>query len=120
VETLRLYAIVRNDIGMSPGKSASQAGHAYLGAFLLAQQSRPEMAGVYASDSPGTKVCLQATGPELFKAKLRAEMAGLPVFLVIDSGCPNFFGGEPTPTALGVGPVEEGELPNPLRRLKLL
>lgn len=105
---------------MSVGKSASQAGHAYLGAFLVAQQSRPEIAADYASQSPGTKVCLQATGQELFKAKLRAEAAGLPVFLVIDSGCENFFNGEPTPTALGIGPVTEDEFPKALRRYHLL
>jgi peptidyl-tRNA hydrolase len=40
-EIVSLYAIVRNDIGMSPGKCASQAGHAYLGAFLEASRSFP-------------------------------------------------------------------------------
>ena len=105
---------------MTPGKSAAQAGHAYLGAFIEASKHTPEVAAAYAADPPGTKVALQATGPELFRAKFRAEAAGLPVFLVIDSGCPNFFNGEPTPTALGIGPVGEDELPKPLRRLKLL
>ena len=105
---------------MSPGKCASQAGHAYLGAFLTAQQSHPKLAEIYASASPGTKICLQATGPELFQAKLRAEAEGLPVYLTIDSGCPNFFNGEPTPTALGIGPVDGSKLPKLLRRLKLL
>ena len=37
--TLRLYAIVRLDLGMDTGKIASQAGHAYLGAFINAEPS---------------------------------------------------------------------------------
>lgn len=40
-EIVSLYAVVRNDIGMSPGKCASQAGHGYLGAFLEASRSFP-------------------------------------------------------------------------------
>lgn len=35
-KTLRLYAIIRGDLEMTNGKATAQAGHAYLGAFLLA------------------------------------------------------------------------------------
>ena len=38
--TLRLYAIVRGDLGMSVGKTVAQAGHAYVGAIL--GQDTPE------------------------------------------------------------------------------
>jgi peptidyl-tRNA hydrolase len=38
-DPLRLYAIVRGDLNMNAGKIASQAGHAYLGAFLKAQST---------------------------------------------------------------------------------
>lgn len=105
---------------MSPGKCASQAGHAYLGAFLEAQQSRPEIADAYCTDLPGTKVCLQAGLSHLLRAKDELEQAGLPVFLVVDSGCPNFFDGRPTITALGFGPAVKSELPKFINRLQLL
>ena len=105
---------------MSPGKCASQAGHAYLGAFLEAQQSRPEIADAYRNDPPGTKVCLQAPLHHMLRAKAEAEQAGLPVFLVVDSGCPDFFEGRPTITALGIGPASKSELPKFMSRLQLL
>lgn len=115
-----LYAVVRNDIGMSPGKSASQAGHAYLGAFLAAQELTPAVAVDYAADLPGTKVCLQANLAGIIRAKEELELAGLPVYLVVDSGCANFFNGAPTITALGFGPATKAQLPKFITKLKLL
>jgi len=115
-----LYAVVRNDIGMPPGKCASQAGHAYLGTFLNAQQLSPTTAELYAADPPGTKVCLQAGLHHLLRAKEEAERAGLPVYLVVDSGCANFFGGRPTITALGFGPAAKSQVPKFIKRLPLL
>ncbi len=105
---------------MTPGKIASQAGHAYLGAFIEAQKVLPDTAEAYSADLPGTKVCLQATLSELLRAKAEAEAAGLPTFLVIDSGCPDFFEGRPTITALGFGPATKNQRPKFIRRLKLL
>lgn len=117
---MSLYAIVRSDIGMSPGKCAAQAGHAYLGAFLEAQQSHPDTAAAYASALPGTKVCLSTRLNKLLRAQAEAQAAGLPTYLVVDSGCPNFFEGRPTITALGIGPVAQAALPKFIQRLNLL
>jgi peptidyl-tRNA hydrolase len=105
---------------MSPGKCASQAGHAYLGVFLEAQRSHPEVAEAYSSDLPGTKICLQTRLNKLLRAKAEAEAAGLPTFLVVDSGCANFFDGRPTITALGIGPASKSQLPNFIQKLNLL
>ena len=117
---MSLYAVVRDDIGMSPGKCASQAGHAYLGSFLTAQQLQPEVAGLYAAELPGTKVCLRAGLHHLLRAKQELEQAGIPAFLVVDSGCQNFFDGKPTVTALGFGPAHRSHLPKFISRLQLL
>lgn len=119
-EVVSLYAVVRNDIGMSPGKCASQAGHAYLGAFLQAQESHPEIAAAYAADLPGTKVCLQGSLTAILRAKQEAETAGLPCFLVVDSGCANLFDGRPTITALGFGPSAKAQVPRFIKKLQLL
>ena len=108
---------------MSPGKIASQAGHAYLGAYIQALQLNAKLATDYSVEhptSPGTKVCLKATLSQLLKAKEAAEAAGIPAFLVIDSGCENFFNGQPTVTAVGIGPATSDQLPAIMRRLNLL
>ena len=116
---MSLYAVVRNDIGMSPGKCASQAGHAYLGAFLESQPSRPDITAEYAADLPGTKVCLQGSLTAILRAQHELKAAGIPHFLVVDSGCANFFDGAPTITALGFGPAIKSELPKFMGKLQL-
>lgn len=116
---MSLYAVVRNDIGMSPGKCASQAGHAYLGAFLDSQSKTPEVSAAYAAELPGTKVCLQGSLTAITRAMFELEQAGIPHFLVVDSGCANFFDGQPTVTALGFGPATKSELPKFIGKLQL-
>lgn len=104
---------------MDPGKIASQSGHAYLGAFQ-AGHNTPE-GQAYAQLSPGTKVCLQANLAELGRAHEQLQAAGIPHYLVIDSGCSNFFDGKPTITALGFGPsLKTPTLKRITRRLQLL
>ena len=93
---------------MGTGKIASQAGHAYLGAFLKAS---PETQREYhKEDDIGTKVCLAC--PNLSQLRTAYETAvslSLPATFVVDSGCPDFFGGEPTPTAAGFGPLTRAQ-----------
>ena len=107
---------------MSPGKLASQAGHAFLGAFLQCQD--PAVLAEYHKDfpqSPGTKVCLTARSlAELLCAEQAAQAAGISVFKVVDSGCENFFGGQPTVTAVGIGPATRTQVQHITKKLKLL
>jgi peptidyl-tRNA hydrolase len=105
---------------MSPGKIASQCGHAYLGAFEVASSERKTAYHADFPSSPGTKVCLSASLDEILTAKSKLDLAGIPAYLVIDSGCPNFFDGQPTVTALGVGPAKKHEVKKILGRFKLL
>ena len=119
--TLRLYAIVRMDLGMDTGKIASQAGHAYLGAFLNANSDLQKEYHAEYPTHPGTKVCLEAKNlHHLLRAKGEAEAAGIPTYLVTDSGCPNFFGGEPTITALGLGPACKDQIKQITKRFQLM
>jgi peptidyl-tRNA hydrolase len=102
---------------MGPGKAAAQAGHAFIGAFHAAEQT-PE--GVlYRQLSPGTKVCLQAGLKRLYKAYYHAQDLGMPCFLVEDSGCANFYGGQPTITALGIGPAYQHQIEAVIGNLQL-
>lgn len=105
---------------MSAGKIASQAGHAYVGAILSAQSSNWPALPTYAQLIPGTKVCLQGSLDEIYRAYERLQQAGIPAFLVVDSGCPNFFAGEPTVTALGFGPALKHQVKNITKKLQLL
>lgn len=106
---------------MDTGKISSQAGHAYLGAFLNANSNLQQE---YHSDyptHPGTKVCLEAKNlHHLLRAKEEAEAAGIPTYLVTDSGCENFFGGEPTITALGLGPASKDQIKHITKRYQLM
>lgn len=107
---------------MGTGKIASQAGHAYFGAFL--QCKDPQIISKYHSDfpaSPGTKICLEVKHlDQLLKAEQLAKEAGLSFYRVTDSGCMNFFGGEPTITALGIGPATKTQINHITRRMQLM
>lgn len=103
---------------MPPGKLAAQAGHAYLGAFLAADEN---IASRYASDPPGTKICLGARDlSELLALRDYAASKGIPHALITDSGhvCPPDFDGSPIVTALGVGPATRREVANLTKRLQ--
>ena len=106
---------------MSSGKIASQAGHAYLCAFLRCQKINPELVREYLKDLPGTKVCLKSKNlGALLRAKAEAETSRIPCSLIIDSGCPNFFDGQPIITAIGLGPANESQIKHITRRFQLL
>lgn len=106
---------------MDSGKIASQAGHAYLGAFINANAELQSAYHAEFPEHPGTKVCLAAKNlGQLLRAKEQAEEAGIPAYLVTDSGCPNFFNGEPTITALGLGPACKDQIKQITKRFQLM
>jgi peptidyl-tRNA hydrolase len=106
---------------MSAGKTASQAGHAYLGAFINANADLQTAYHSEFPEHPGTKVCLTAKSLDrILAAKDMAEAAGIPAFLVTDSGCSNFFDGKPIVTALGLGPATKDQIKHITRRFQLL
>lgn len=105
---------------MASGKASSQAGHGFLGAFLQAQRQTPAEATAYAANPPGTKICFSADLAQLSRAHFELQQSGIPSFLVIDSGCPNFFDGQPIITALGFGPATKAQVKSITKRMKLL
>ena len=118
-----MYAVVRNDLGMAQGKACSQIAHAFVGAFTNALQQAPESIQAYHNEfprSPGTKICLQANLAQITRLIEELSFTPIPHHIVYDSGCANFFNGERTLTALGLGPVTNSEAPRFLKRLKLL
>ena len=106
---------------MDSGKAASQAGHAYLGAYIHADSITQKKYHYEFPASPGTKVCLTAKNlAQLLRAKDEADSAGIPAYLVTDSGCANFFNGEPTVTALGLGPASKSQINHITKRFQLM
>jgi PTH2 family peptidyl-tRNA hydrolase len=114
---------VRTDLGMTQGKLASQAGHAYLDAYIRSVNHRPVVAGEYCQDGHGTKVCLGAINETaLLHAYEQAQSAGLPCALIIDSGhimLPHFDGNEVV-TALGIGPCRRDEIQSITKKFQLI
>lgn len=101
---------------MGPGKSCSQAGHAFLNSWLSAPKNRQEE---YHSGGIGTKVCLECPNLEaLQRVYDRARDAGLPCVFIEDSGRNTCFNGVTTATAVGIGPVTKDEAPF-LKRFQL-
>jgi peptidyl-tRNA hydrolase len=107
---------------MSEGKIASQAGHAFLGAFINCKNQN--ILNEYHKEfpeHPGTKICLKIPNlAQLFRAELEAKQSGLSTFRVTDSGCSNFYGGQPTITALGIGPATKSQISHITNGYKLL
>jgi peptidyl-tRNA hydrolase len=97
-----LYAVLRADLHMPPGKLAAQAGHAFLQAFCDAQQTQPELALTYHARAPGIKIVLSA--PDLTVLTHVYDAVQLhPRSWVIDSEhvlLPHFTG-DPVVTAVG-------------------
>lgn len=106
---------------MNCGKICSQSSHAALGTFI---NSSSDIQKAYHSEfpfSPGTKICLQVDNlDQLLDAEKKAKEAGLSFFRVVDSGCKNFYKGNPIITALGIGPVCKSKVKHITERLKLL
>ena len=106
---------------MSPGKIASQAGHAYLGAFVNASPSIQSEYHKEFPNSPGTKVCLSCKNlDKLLRAEKEAQASNISTFRVVDSGCENFFEGKPIITALGLGPAAKEQIQHITRRFNLM
>jgi len=106
---------------MTPGKIASQAGHAYVQTVLQCIQVDPSREQAYHSDGIGTKVCLEAKDlSTLLRAYNEAVEAGIPCALITDQGHMSFHGGEPTVTALGIGPVTRAESQHITKRYRLM
>lgn len=103
---------------MTPGKAAAQAGHAFCHTLLSCS---PELLHAYHAGDLGTKVCLQARDlAHIQTLHERATALGLPNFLVTDHGHAAFRDGQPTVTALGVGPATREQVKHLLKSLPLL
>ena len=105
-----MYAVVRTDLSMTTGKTASQAGHAFLDSFL---KSSADNIRAYLSDGGGTKVVLAVDSEKrLREVHQGAAELGLPCALIIED--------DGTATAAGIGPASRDAIRPITRRLSLM
>jgi peptidyl-tRNA hydrolase len=112
-----MYAVVRSDLKMTPGRAAAQAGHAFVNSFSKAPE---DMRAAYAAETETCKIVLSCPDqPTLMHlwAKLRAS--SIPCALVIESdeGAPDGLG---VVTALGIGPVARGDAKSHTKGLRCM
>lgn len=119
----RLYAVIRQDLQMTPGKIAAQTGHAYLDTYLQALSESPEVCEEY-HDRHGIKIAMQVKKlHHLERIHNEAKEAGIPTALITDLG---YYGvseelqGQATVTAVGIGPAKRGQVEKILKRARVL
>lgn len=111
---------MRADLGMCSGKIASQAGHAFLDAFLQASHNDPQIASEYRRDSHGIKICLSAENlNRITTARDWCLQQSIPHALITDLGYTQF-GGQSTITALGFGPARKRDVYELTRKFSLM
>lgn len=119
-----LYAIVRQDIQMSSGKLAAQAGHAYTDSLLAALTTAPARVDAYQDPTlGGSKVTLKAKRlSHLLDAYRDALSLDIPCAIIVDRHHvhPPDFDGSPIITALGIGPCTKAEARTITKRFSLL
>ena len=114
---LRLYAIISREAlkaaGGARGKMMAQAGHAFLHAYWDPEARFPERAKAY-REGLAKKIVLAAEDTAELEA-IAARIEGVGVTLVKDAALTVFK--EPTLTAVGIGPIDEDEVPEWLAKL---
>ena len=104
---------------MTPGKLASQAGHAFTDVLWECLRTDPALAAAYQDGPGGSKVVLSARNlHQLERAARECAAAGLTHVLFEDSGhvCLPHFDGSPVVTALGIGPCTRAQARHILKR----
>jgi peptidyl-tRNA hydrolase len=108
-----MYAIIRKDLDMPPGKLASQAGHAFTDSLSAALDQDPDRYHNYRQGGGGSKVVLKAKSDlQLINTYNRILELGIPCAMIVDQKhvMPPHFDGSPVITALGIGPCYRDEV----------
>ncbi|WP_066473934.1 aminoacyl-tRNA hydrolase [Bosea sp. WAO] len=115
---LKMWLAVRTDLALSRGKLAVQAMHAAGWLHLIVAQDRPDLMRAYI-ESATPKVAVRVdSGAALDRVEEEAKAAGIPCFVVADAGRTEIESG--TRTVCMFGPAYRDDLPDYLRRLRLL
>lgn len=114
----KMIIAVRNDLKMSKGKIAAQAGHAAVSASEYARKNRPEWWTPWIIEGQCKIAVKVKSEEEIIEIERKARNAGLPVALIVDRGLteipPN------TTTCLGIGPAPANKVDIITGKLSLL
>ncbi len=128
---IKQVIVVRKDLNMRKGKIAAQAAHASMKVFFdlsvgaslyitegifipLNEEMKEWVNGLF------TKVVVSCDSEEeLIDLYSKAKNANIPCSLIIDSGLTEFHG-QPTHTAIAIGPTQEEKINIITGHLKLL
>ena len=110
--------VIRRDLKMRRGKEIAQGAHAAMGVLLRDMRLNDDgtvTLGLWPEarawlESSFTKVTVKVNSEEeLLAVRDKAQAAGVPCMLITDAGRTEFHG-EPTRTALAVGPATSEQL----------
>ena len=114
----KMIIVMRNDLKMSKGKIAAQAGHAAVSASEYARKNRPEWWTPWIMEGQCKIAVKVKSEEEIIEIERKARNAGLPVALIVDRGLteipPN------TTTCLGIGPAPANKVDVITGKLSLL
>jgi len=114
----KLVIVVRNDLEMSKGKTATQAGHAAVSAAEEARKHYSKWWSAWLREGQCKIVVKVNSEKELCRLKDEAVEAGLPHALIEDRGLTEIPPG--TVTCLGIGPAPADKMDRITGKLSLL
>jgi len=110
--------VLRDDLKMSRGKIAAQAGHAAVSSAEEARKKHPKWWRRWLEEGQCKIVVKVNSKDELLKIEREAKASGLPSVLITDRGLTEVEPG--TITALGIGPAPSELVDKVTRKLPLL
>lgn len=114
----KLVLVIRSDLKLSKGKTASQAAHASVMCFKKALESNPSLASKWLRAGQPKIVLKVDSLSDLEDLESRAEESGVITSLVHDAGRTEIAAG--TATCLGLGPDHDEKIDALVKNLKLL
>lgn len=121
-DPIKQVIVLRHDLHMRLGKAVAQGAHAsmmFLVSRIYNREALAEIEGQWIMAGM-RKICVRVDSlEELKQVEAEAEKGALQVHVITDSGRTEFHG-EPTVTALAVGPDYSSKIDTVTGRLKLL
>jgi PTH2 family peptidyl-tRNA hydrolase len=116
--TYKQAIVVRQDLGMSKGKTAAQAAHASISSFLVARERRPEWCQAWLAEGQKKVILKVTSADDLLELKRKAEVERIPNAIIADAGLTELEPG--TITCLGLGPAPNAVIDKVTGSLRLL
>ncbi len=117
-EDYKLVILMRNDLKMTKGKIAAQAGHAAVNCALSSKKKDPKTFDRWTASGQAKIVLRIDSKEQLFEFKAIADAQGLNNSIICDAGRTQIEPG--TFTCLGIGPAESSVLDKITGELKML